>query len=120
MVALTVPTWVALTRANKKRPELCSPRRLGSPPPELPNHEMDISELVVSCKRHFSNRAFPICESVPEKVPARDGETRGAAEVPRMRWRRQSAEILRFAKDDKHMLMAACARFDRSRGECRL
>src|SRR6202050_1634859 len=59
MVALTVPTWVALTRANKKRPELFSPRRLGSPPPELPNHEMDIRELVISCKRHFSNRLFP-------------------------------------------------------------
>jgi hypothetical protein len=31
--------------AIKKRPELFSSGRLGSPPPELPNHEMDSSEL---------------------------------------------------------------------------
>jgi hypothetical protein len=32
-----------------------SPGRLGSPPPELPNHEMDIKILFVLCKRHFGN-----------------------------------------------------------------
>jgi hypothetical protein len=31
----------------KKRLRLFSPRRLGSPPPELPNHEMDVKELLI-------------------------------------------------------------------------
>ncbi len=48
---------------QKKRPELFSSGRLGSPPPELPNHEMDSSELVIQCKRHFGNRFFPASES---------------------------------------------------------
>src|ERR1700722_12000721 len=43
---------------KKKRPRLFSPGRLGSPPPELPNHEMDISEVLILCKRHFGNEDF--------------------------------------------------------------
>ena len=31
---------------------------LGSPPPELPNHEMDINEPLIECKRHFGNEIF--------------------------------------------------------------
>src|ERR1700733_4578020 len=42
--------------AKKKRPRLFSPGRLGSPPPELPNHEMDIRVLLIRCKRHFGNQ----------------------------------------------------------------
>ena len=48
---------------KKKRPELFSSGRLGSPPPELPNHEMDSRELAIRCKRHFGNRFFPVSES---------------------------------------------------------
>src|ERR1039458_7457986 len=42
---------------SKKRPRLFSPGRLGisSPPPELPNHEMDIKSPPVLCKRHLGN-----------------------------------------------------------------
>ena len=42
---------------NKKRPQLFSPGRLGisSPPPELPNHEMDIKSPPILCKRHLGN-----------------------------------------------------------------
>jgi hypothetical protein len=36
-------------QGKKKRLGLCSPRRLGSPPPELPNHEMDIREALIEC-----------------------------------------------------------------------
>jgi len=43
---------------QKKRPGLFSQGRLGSPPPELPNHEMDSSEPLIWCKRHFGNRDF--------------------------------------------------------------
>src|SRR5579863_5181834 len=56
--------WGALIQGNsafkaiKKRLGLFSPRRLGSPPPELPNHEMDTKELLILCKRHFGNRDF--------------------------------------------------------------
>jgi hypothetical protein len=46
-------------KAIKKRPELFSSGRLGSPPPELPNHEMDTSELPIECKRHFGNGILP-------------------------------------------------------------
>ena len=42
-------------KATKKRPRLFSQGRPGSPPPELPNHEMDIKELLILCKRHFGN-----------------------------------------------------------------
>ncbi len=42
-------------RNKKKRPELLSSGRLGSPPPELPNHEMDGKEQLILCKRHFGN-----------------------------------------------------------------
>src|ERR1700733_9479271 len=40
---------------TKKRPRLFSQGRLGSPPPELPNHRMDTKELLILCKRHFGN-----------------------------------------------------------------
>ena len=49
-------SWLLRKRAIKKRPRLFSPGRLGSPPPELPNHEMDIIELPIWCKRHFGNQ----------------------------------------------------------------
>ncbi len=39
----------------KKRPELFSSGRLGSPPPELPNHEMDTTVRPKFCKCHLSN-----------------------------------------------------------------
>lgn len=39
----------------KKRPELFSSGRLGSPPPELPNHTMDTRATALACKRHFGN-----------------------------------------------------------------
>src|ERR1700688_296249 len=60
--------WDALIRGNnelkarKKRLGLFSPRRLGSPPPELPNHEMDTKELLIVCKRHFGNGDFPLVD----------------------------------------------------------
>src|SRR5437879_1320487 len=50
--------------AIKKRPGLFSQGRLGSPPPELPNHEMDSRELLIRCKRHFGNRIFPDRDAV--------------------------------------------------------
>jgi hypothetical protein len=40
---------------NKKRPERFSSGRLGSPPPELPNHELDSRRSPHRCKRHFGN-----------------------------------------------------------------
>ena len=43
----------------KKRPGLFSQGRLGSPPPELPNHEMDTIGLNILCKRHFGNGVCP-------------------------------------------------------------
>jgi len=42
-------------KKKEKRPRLFSPGRLGSPPPELPNHEMDIKILLTFRKRHFGN-----------------------------------------------------------------
>jgi len=51
---------------NKKRPELFSSGRLGSPPPELPNHEMHTRATACCCKRHFGNsRAVPIQIGMP-------------------------------------------------------
>jgi hypothetical protein len=50
------------TEAKKKRPGLFSQGRPGSPPPELPNHEMDIKELLILCKRHFGNGDFCGCK----------------------------------------------------------
>src|SRR6478672_9999512 len=44
----------ARERQNKKRPELSS-GRLGSPPPELPNHESDHRTQWMGCKCHFGN-----------------------------------------------------------------
>jgi len=41
--------------AIKKRPELFSAGRPGSPPPELPNHELDTRPAPSWCKRHFGN-----------------------------------------------------------------
>jgi len=36
---------------------------LGSPPPELPNHEIDIRALLEDCKRHFGNEVSgELCE----------------------------------------------------------
>jgi hypothetical protein len=49
---------------NKKRPGLFSQGRLGSPPPELPNHEMDTIGTTISCKRHFGNEVCP--ELIPD------------------------------------------------------
>jgi hypothetical protein len=40
---------------GKKRPRLFSPGRLGSPPPELPNHVIDTRGDPFLCKRHFGN-----------------------------------------------------------------
>jgi len=40
---------------KKKAPEPLSSGRLGSPPPELPNHEGDTKAGRSGCKRHFSN-----------------------------------------------------------------
>jgi hypothetical protein len=37
---------------NKKRPELLSSGRHGSPPPELPNYEMDSKARAEGCKRN--------------------------------------------------------------------
>src|SRR5208282_1266496 len=44
---------------KKKRPRPFSPGRLGSPPPELPNHEINLKIHFILCKRHFSNPGFP-------------------------------------------------------------
>lgn len=52
---------------TKKRLGLFSPRRLGSPPPELPNYEMDTSELLILCKRHFGNQLFPLVNKGAER-----------------------------------------------------
>src|SRR5260370_21207788 len=62
-------------RAIKKRLGLFSRRRLGSPPPELPNHEMDSRELLIRCKRHFGNRIFRSCEIVLNRQTSRSGFT---------------------------------------------
>jgi hypothetical protein len=40
---------------KKKRPGPFSQGRLGSPPPELPNHELDSRFRLTLCKRHFGN-----------------------------------------------------------------
>ena len=41
---------------KEKRPRLFQVQdALGSPPPELPNHEMDIKIPLMLCKRHFGN-----------------------------------------------------------------
>ncbi len=40
---------------QKKRPKLFSLGRLGSPPPELPNHELDTKATLSACKCHFGN-----------------------------------------------------------------
>ena len=40
---------------KKQRPRLFNRGRLGSPPPELPNYEMDIRVLPILCKRHLGN-----------------------------------------------------------------
>jgi len=40
---------------KEKRPRPFSLGRLGSPPPELPNHELDIRFAAILCKRHFGN-----------------------------------------------------------------
>src|ERR1700733_1053757 len=42
-------------RKGKSALGLFSPGRLGSPPPELPNHEMDIRFRLTLCKHHFGN-----------------------------------------------------------------
>jgi hypothetical protein len=46
---------MGLAAKYKKRPELFSSGRLGSPPPELPNHESDTRLGLWGCKRHFGN-----------------------------------------------------------------
>jgi hypothetical protein len=40
----------------KRRPELFSSGRLGSPPPELPNHDTHTRLGAPECKCHFRNR----------------------------------------------------------------
>ena len=60
---VAVPTLVP-TGNEKKRPELYSSGRLGSPPPELPNYKMDVSEVQIECKRHFGNRVLAVLEAV--------------------------------------------------------
>jgi hypothetical protein len=45
----------ASERKEKAPSTFSSPGRLGSPPPELPNHEMDIRIPFILCKRHFGN-----------------------------------------------------------------
>ena len=40
---------------KEKRPRLFSPGRLGSPPPELPNHDWILELHHKWCKRHFGN-----------------------------------------------------------------
>ena len=52
---LPVGPGLELGKAQKKRPELFSSGRPGSPPPELPNHEMDTRACPFCCKRHFGN-----------------------------------------------------------------
>jgi hypothetical protein len=47
--------WEVLSDQKEKRPRLFSPGRLGSPPPELPNYEMDVRSAAQLCKRHFGN-----------------------------------------------------------------
>ena len=46
-VAAEAGVPVYMDGAIKKRPGLFSQGRLGSPPPELPNHEMDTNELLI-------------------------------------------------------------------------
>jgi hypothetical protein len=50
---------------NKKASRPFSRGRLGSPPPELPNHVMDSKSGRVSCKRHLGNRKNATSESMP-------------------------------------------------------
>jgi hypothetical protein len=45
----------AEARKRKAPSTFSSPGRLGSPPPELPNHEMDIRIPFILCKCHFGN-----------------------------------------------------------------
>src|SRR6266853_4301749 len=45
-------------KAIKKRPGLFSQGRPGSPPPELPNHDLDSRSSPLWCKRHFGNAEF--------------------------------------------------------------
>jgi hypothetical protein len=40
---------------KEKAPATFKSGRLGSPPPELPNHRMDTKSGLISRKRHFSN-----------------------------------------------------------------
>src|ERR1700691_4245514 len=65
-----VHSWLLRKRAIKKRPRLFSPGRLGSPPPELPNHEMDTIELPVWCKRHFGNQLVRVIEGLLNRPAA--------------------------------------------------
>jgi hypothetical protein len=59
------PTLVSReAKRQKKRPELHSSGRLGSPPPELPNHKLDVIEGQIQCKRHFGNRVLAVLEAV--------------------------------------------------------
>jgi hypothetical protein len=58
---------------TKKRPRLFSPRRLGSPPPELPNYKMNRNELLILCKRHFGN-GFPAAKLGFERKIRRNQE----------------------------------------------
>ena len=46
---------IGIRRKAKKRPRLFSPGRPGSPPPELPNYDLDSRVPPYTCKRHFGN-----------------------------------------------------------------
>src|SRR5262249_56018602 len=43
----------------KRRPEPFDSRRPGSPPPELPNHDSDVSEGDAPCVGHIGNSSSP-------------------------------------------------------------
>jgi hypothetical protein len=58
---------LSLVKRTKKRLRPFSPRRLGSPPPELPNYEMDIKELPMGCKRHFGNQHFLLVKKLSKR-----------------------------------------------------
>jgi hypothetical protein len=60
---------VTIGHKNKKRPKLFSLGRLGSPPPELPNHESDTRWGPKQCKHHFGNPEFePVTSKLPPKL----------------------------------------------------
>jgi len=59
---------IGIRRKAKKRPRLFSPGRLGSPPPELPNYDLDSRVPSYTCKRHFGNGIGAALEVEPLRL----------------------------------------------------